>query len=203
MAADTPYVSDSDLAEYLKMDAPAETSGEDTLTRAVAAATRWINNHCGRSFNLDDTATARYFDALTNGTVLVDDIGSVTDLVIATDSSHDGTYATTWTGSDYQLNPLAATAAGEPFTSVRPVGSLMFPPSIRREGMVRVTAMWGWPAVPSDVKLACLIQAARLFKRHESPQGVLGGGEFGVVRVGTIIDPDVKMLLAPYRYVSI
>ena len=52
-------------------------------------------------------------------------------------------------------------------------------------------------------KLATLIQAARLFKRKESPEGVLGGNDFGIVRVGTRVDPDVEMLLAPYRYLRV
>jgi hypothetical protein len=37
-----------------------------------------------------------------------------------------------------------------------------------------------------------------VFKRADSPLGVAGFGEFGVVRV-TQLDPDVKALLEPYR----
>jgi hypothetical protein len=57
-------------------------------------------------------------------------------------------------------------------------------------------------AVPASVRLAALLQAARLFKRGEAP--------FGVAAVGTIdggsgmrllakLDPDAERLLEPYR----
>jgi hypothetical protein len=63
---------------------------------------------------------------------------------------------------------------------------------------VTVTGVFGWPAVPAAVKQACRLQVARVFKRADSPLGVAGFGEFGVVRV-TQLDPDVKALLEPYR----
>jgi hypothetical protein len=44
------------------------------------------------------------------------------------------------------------------------------------------------------------VQSMRLFKRLESPTGVLGyGTDLGVVRVSGRIDPDVAMLINPYR----
>jgi hypothetical protein len=203
MATDDLYVSADELAEYLRMDPPAEDAGDTGLSITAASTTRWVNNYCGRNFNLADEASARYFDVLRDGTLLVDDIGALTDFAIATDSSQDGTYAQAWLTTDYQVNPLGAITAGEPVTSLLAVGAQAFPPVTRRQGLVRVTAMWGWPAVPSDVKQATLIQAARLYKRHESPDGVLGGADFGIVRVGSRVDPDVAMLLAPYRYISL
>ena len=47
-----------------------------------------------------------------------------------------------------------------------------------------------------DVKEACYIQSARIFKRRESPEGVLGFGDF-TVRVSRL-DPDVESLLRHY-----
>lgn len=47
-------------------------------------------------------------------------------------------------------------------------------------------------------KLAALILAARLWKRRDSPLGLLGGGEFGAVRLG-FKDPDVELLLVGLR----
>lgn len=201
MATGDPYISATDLAEYLRMDPPAEDSGDDLMTMTVSSATAWVNDYTRRDFNLADTATARYFDTA-GDTVLVDDIGDDT-IAIATDNSQNGDYSTAWATTDFQVNPLDALTVGEPITSLIAVGSYTFPQVSRRRGLVRVTAQWGWPAVPDAVKQATLIMAAALFKRHESPTGVLGGGEFGVVRVGSRIDPDVKMLLDPYRYLSV
>jgi hypothetical protein len=59
---------------------------------------------------------------------------------------------------------------------------------------VRVTAKWGWPAVPDTVVQATLIQASRLYRRKDSPEGVLGSAEWGTVRLGRV-DPDVYALI--------
>lgn len=48
-----------------------------------------------------------------------------------------------------------------------------------------------------NVRLACLMHAARLYKRKNSPEGVAGFGEFGTVRVSRF-DPDVEDLLSPF-----
>lgn len=50
--------------------------------------------------------------------------------------------------------------------------------------------------VSPSVKLACQIQAARWFKRQDSPYGVLGSPEFGnYTRLLAALDPDVQLLL--------
>lgn len=201
MATGDPYVSADELAAYLRMDAPAEDVGFDLMTMSVESATSWVNEHTRRDFNLAATASARYFDTGTD-VVMVDDIGHAT-ISVSTDVAQDGTHSTAWETTDFQVNPLDAITVNEPITSLVAVGSYSFPRVSRRRGLVKVTARWGWPAVPESVKQATLVLAAALFKRHESVTGVLGGGEFGVVRVGTIVDPHVSMLLDPYRYVSV
>lgn len=202
MATGDPYISAGELAEYLRMDPPAEDAGDDLMTLTVAATSAWVDSYTHRDFNLADEASARYFDTRDAGMLLVDDIGDAT-ISVASDSAQDGTWATSWATSDFQVNPLGALAAGEPITGLLAVGSYTFPPVSRRQGLIRVTARWGWPEVPDAVKQATLIQASRFYKRHESPTGVLGGSDFGVVRVGTRVDPDVEMMLAPYRYVLV
>jgi len=49
-----------------------------------------------------------------------------------------------------------------------------------------------WPA---HVEEAVLIQTARLYKRRNSPEGVAGFGDLGVVRISTL-DPEVETLLS-------
>ena len=57
-----------------------------------------------------------------------------------------------------------------------------------------------WTYMP-DIKRACLIQAARLYRRAETVYGTQGGGEMGVQPV-TIpqLDPDVKQILSGYKW---
>ncbi len=50
--------------------------------------------------------------------------------------------------------------------------------------------------VPAAVKLACELQAIRLYKRKDASFGVLGAAEFGTfVRLLDKLDPDVAQLL--------
>jgi hypothetical protein len=64
---------------------------------------------------------------------------------------------------------------------------------------VRITGVWGWVSIPTAVKQATILQASRIFKRNDSPLGVAGFGDMGVVRVGARLDPDVQHLVDPYR----
>jgi hypothetical protein len=93
---------------------------------------------------------------------------------------------------------------GVPYHVIRSVGGRRFPVTGRRN-RIQVTARWGWAAIPPAVEDACMIQAAHLFRRKDTPDGIAGGfgNEFGVVRVSRFIDPDVEMLLAPYRKVLV
>lgn len=49
-----------------------------------------------------------------------------------------------------------------------------------------------------DVTEAIMLLAHRLFKRQQSPEGVAGWGDLGVVRI-TSVDPDVEGLIALHR----
>ncbi len=168
------------------------------LGLALAAAEDAIDQWCNRRFDLAAAATARYCTA-TPGHVDVDDIGSATGLVVESDSGTDGVYETTWvlealTGYGYSLEPVNADARGRPWTRLVAVSST-FP--TRRRG-VRVTAKWGWPAVPADIKAATLVKAGRIWKRKDTPFGIFGTADTGFTRLGGD-DQDVKTLIAPYR----
>lgn len=56
-----------------------------------------------------------------------------------------------------------------------------------------------WPAdsdlVPDSAHQACVIHAARLYRRRDSIDGTLGWGDMGLVRVGRV-DPDIDALYA-------
>lgn len=174
------------------------------LEMALNAASRSIDNYCGRRFWIDPTVVTRTFVAADPAVLDVPDgIATTTGLVVKTDSGNDGTFATTWTGTDYQLLPVNAPYAfpeAEPWTMIRAAGSLTFPGgTTAHPNRVQITAKWGWPAVPDAVVQACLIKASRLFHRKDSPQGVAGFGDFGPVRLSRAEDGDVETLLNPYR----
>lgn len=191
------YVTVSDLVDEFGI---GDADDDVSLELAAEAASAWVTSHCGRDFNIAPSASARLFYAASVGVVRVDDISSAADLVIESDTNGNGTFDTTWTAADYQLEPLNGINAGVtgwPYTAIRSVGSKCWPITARPS--IQVTAVWGWPEVPAPVKRATLIQAARIYKRRFSPEGVLGGFDgISAVRVGTRLDPDVQALLAPY-----
>jgi hypothetical protein len=187
-------------AEELKQSARIEdTVDDDMIAVALSAASRMIDNYCHRRFWLDPAATIRYFDGAHCRSIWVDDIGSSTDLAVAVDPSDSGAYSEAWTvATHYRLLPRNAAADGRPWTQIETVtgGGKSFPDYA---GSVRVTARFGWPAVPDEVKQATLIQAGRLWRRKDSPYGVAGVAELGSeMRLLAKLDPDVQVLVNPY-----
>jgi hypothetical protein len=178
------------------------------LTSALNAASRSIDNYCGRRFWLDGSVVTRTF-AGSGSTILdlPDGIGTTIGLVVKTDTAADGTFATTWAVTDYQLLPVNAPYAfpeAEPWTQIQAIGAYTFlAGTSARPNAVQITAKWGWPAVPDPIAQACLIKASRLFHRKDSPQGVAGFGDFGPVRLSRAEDGDVVNLLDPYRILVI
>jgi hypothetical protein len=186
-----PYVSADDLQTYLG----ATSLVDDDAVRACAAASRWVDQWTGRTFELASEPSARLFQVTDPHRIWLDDIADPAVTV-----SEGAGYSSDWAADEFLLDPPQP-AQGWPYTSIRTAGARSF--LFTSPGLVQVTATWGWPAVPDDVKMATLIQAARLYKRRESPDGTLGGGDFGIVRVGRSIDPDVQLLLEPYQLVVV
>lgn len=171
--------------------------GEDAILEAVVEATsRLIDGYCGRFFWLDSADATRYYTAGWPDLLITDDIVSITTL--STDSDGDGTYEDTWTTADWEFEPYNAALEGYPYTCLRtkPNGDYDFP-SMRKG--VKIEGKFGWPAVPKPVKEACLLQAERLAKRKDAPFGVVGSTDMGQMQVIPKLDPDVKLLLEPYR----
>ena len=174
-------------------------SVDDTLLEnSVEAASRRIDGECSRRFYADGSATARTYAADRNDFLFVDDISTLSGLVVKVDDDSDGTFETTYTiGSDFQVEPSNAIAQGNPVYLLRALDK-MFPISDAGRTLVQVTADWGWPSVPDAIREATVLMAARHFKRYESPLGVAGFGDIGAIIVRRI-DPDVAMLISPFK----
>lgn len=178
----------------------------DLLENAINAASRAIDRFCGRKFWQEATTSARTYRPGDPLTAIVDDISSTTGLVIKTDTTGDGTWATTWDSGDYQLEPLNSdvVASGSTVTPyawwrIVAIDEKSFITGGLRASL-QVTARFGWSAVPDDVTEAAILKAVALFRRKDAPFGVAGIGDFGPVRI-TRRDPDVTELLTPYvRY---
>jgi len=188
------YATLAQLKAWIAVPA-ADQTRDTVLAMNLAAASRWVDGYCRRRFSLDATATQRSYPASVGATeLLTDDIGDLAGLLVDSGTASSGTYTAVTT---YAARPPNALALGLPVDRLF-LDAGWAPYASAYTTMVRVTARWGWPVVPDEVGQATLIQAARLFKRKDSPEGVLGSAEWGAIRVGRV-DPDVESLLAPYR----
>lgn len=198
------YCTAQELRDQLQD--PGTNLSAALLDRAVNAASRAVDKHCGRRFWKDAAVTVRHYRPTRTSEVVVDDIADRTGVIVATDESLNASYSTVWSATDFELSPRNAdvVAGGdtvEPFAftviNALYTAGRIFPVCTYRP-TVQVTAKFGWSSVPDNVSEATLLKAAALFKRKDAPFGVAGFGEFGAVRI-TRADADVVDLLRPFR----
>jgi hypothetical protein len=173
------------------------------ISRAITAASRLVDLATNRQFGLVAAAEARYYTPwydqdLRRWVVEIDDLMTTTDLAVAIDTGDTETYDTTVAAAEYTLRPRNAVLKNRPWTQVSLLASASAP--MRRPDSVRITARWGWSAVPVTIEEAMQLQMSRLFARRDSPHGVAGSPESGSeVRLLAKLDPDVEVTVKAYR----
>lgn len=198
------YIQVSDLKSYLRID-PADTQDDAQLAIAITAASRAIDNTTHRQFGQVAAAEPRQYTArLDQSRAAVAASGAAVwgRWVVDTDDFQDaaGLTVTTPDGTVdlFTKQPVNAAAVAKPWTRIviDPAAAVL-PKGIESE--ITVTAKFGWSTVPVTIKQACLLQAARLFKRQDAPFGVAGSPQEGSeMRLLARIDPDVAVTLRPY-----
>jgi hypothetical protein len=198
MAITNGYTTLAEVKAALRI---TDTIDDSLLEMAIESASRLLDSYTARSFYTQGSATARYFAADNDFVCQIDDATSITQ--VATDFSADGSYDTIWASTDYELLPLNGRIDGlaVPYNGLRAIQDYTFP-YLNGEGLVKVTGVWGWAAVPIAIKQACIIQSSRIFKRLDSPLGILSSPDLGFLRVGSQVDPDVRQLVDPYKIVK-
>jgi hypothetical protein len=198
------YTSVEELKSRLNI---SDTVSDFELELAVQAAARAVESYCGRFFyQIAETRTYVPYDLYE---LPVDDLVSVTSM--ATDQDGDGVFEQSWVaGTDFQLSfgiwEFNANVTGEarPYTHIRAInavgGGKFFPYTwpFSRLDRIQIVGVWGWPAVPYRVKQAALQIASELFKLKDSPFGLAGTSEFGMVRLPRGGNPYVASLLCDY-----
>lgn len=190
-----------DLAAFkIRCTLPAGGAHDDDAERAVEAASRMIDEYCNRRFYADSTVSARYYTADNPYVLWVDDLQTTTGLVVKSDENWDGTFETTWTLDSrtgpygFMAQPANWSAKGLPITRLKAVAG-SWPTTV---SSVEVTGKWGWANVPKMIVEACLMLAVRYYMRKDTPFGITGSAETGIVTLPRQ-DPDVAALLAPWR----
>jgi len=176
----------------------SDTTHDAVLEREIEAASRAIDEYCGRFFYAITPAEAHYYSAEEAYILKVDDIYSTTGMTVKADYNGDGTFETTFASTDYNVYPYSP-PNGKPYTKLEipPSGSYTFP--LGPKG-IEVTALFGWSSVPSAVNQACVMLAQRLHKRNQTILGQAAASAVGTISLKIPkIDPDVQMLLMPYR----
>jgi hypothetical protein len=179
---------------------------DSLLELAIESSSRDLDAYTERVFySTGATAVTRVYIPQDIYLVETDDIISVNTL--KSDSTGNGTFDITWDTTDFQLEPLNGRAGGidTPFTRIRAIGEYLWPVYEPRnvnsnQASVQVTGVFGFASIPIAVKQATILASLRAYKRYESPTGVLGFSDMGVVRIGRL-DPDVQRLVDPYRKV--
>jgi uncharacterized phiE125 gp8 family phage protein len=171
----------------------ADSADDAILGACIAAASRHVEDYTGRVYYA--TTATKYYRAETEDVLFVDDLLSVS--AMATDDGNR-TYPHTWSATDYDLEPDNST----PYQRIRiaPTGTKSWPIGLAKG--VRIIGSWGYSTkAPSAIEEAVLLLASRLFKRKDAPFGVAGTVEAGTIALPRI-DPDVRMLLEPFRRVE-
>lgn len=192
MALVNAYATLADVKRNLSI---TDSVDDALLELCITSASRAIDNMTERTF-FQTTAT-RVFIPDDSFFCPIDDLYTLTTLKTADDADQE--YDITWGVKDRQLEPLNGTINGTewPYTAIRAVGDYLFP-TVGSEATVQVTGVFGWPSVPIAIEQATILQAARYFKRSDSPMGVAGFDAMGVVRLSNV-DPDIYTLLEPYK----
>ena len=195
MAITNGYTTLNDVKVALNLEDSIDNAA---IELAIATASRMIDDYCGRFFYTDGTQGApatRYYTPTDYYILPVDDFVSISE--IATDDNFDRTYGSVWTADDSMFEPVNNPSRGWPMSRILAVGSYVFPWNLPQS--VRVKGIFGWSAVPYEVKTAAKIQASRLFLRNQSPFGIAGNTDLGTVRLAAKLDADVEALLRPLR----
>jgi hypothetical protein len=170
----------------------SEDSRDDLVVQSIRSASRLIDKRTGRRFYADAAPVTRtfttpgrvYYDRVSGGyQLLLPDIADDTGLTVELGSGSSWVITT-----GFISGPDNALLMGRPITRLSNLGGW-------GTSSVRISARWGWPEVPDEVQQAASLLAARLYRRKDSPQGVIGGGDFGPIRVSRF-DPDVEALIS-------
>lgn len=195
------YIDKEDLKSFIGLSG---TSQDNNIDLAINGASRLIDKYCGRHFYKPDSAFAKYFTPNNPFILDVPDIANTTNLEVKLDTTDDGTYDTTITvDTDFYLNPLNIVDMdgdyNTPYNQLRIFDTRSnerFDPDIPKN--VKITAFWGFNTVPDAVKMACTLQASRLWKRKDAPFSTFGNSDVGEVELFSKMDPDAKQLIKGY-----
>jgi len=170
----------------------SDTSKDADLQDKLNSASSDVNLYTGRQFGRDEVVSERTFAPGRTG-VDTHDFWTSTGLAIVPYLGQ--TAGTPWTVAGLELFPtdgIWEQQPGWPFWRICYGWSMS---AFYSASKVKVTAKWGWAAVPTPVITATLLLAAMDNKAGDAPFGVAGFGDYAV-RVKS--NPMAEEKLRPY-----
>lgn len=187
-----------------------DTKDDYEIQLVVQTVTDWITTYCGRHFY--QISEVRTFRPEGVWSLVIDDLVTINQLSL--DYDGDGTYEVDWTeDQEYQClryqqqynlrdlgtprprNFIQVISSGPP--SVQGGGWLPWVWPFTRQDRVKIDAVWGWDSVPANVTQAALYIAAEMFRAKDSPFGVSGIADLGIIKIQA--SPWVVELLRAYK----
>lgn len=217
------------LAEYKSLQGiqAGQVRDDAQISALLPAASRAVRTYAGRAFEITTgIATVRSFQYDESGFLDIDDATIITS--ISTDAGLvTQTYAldtTEWTAmpqDDSDVFYYVLIHGGPYFGGSPEMGfqrNLDRYPISPRQPLMSVTATWGWPVIPDDVKLATALTVGELVAAPGKSEGLtsesiegyarvwgsrtLGGGG-GSASLNTALPNRARDLLASYQRVFI
>jgi hypothetical protein len=192
------YVSRNDVKNALGLGTAALTPEDDEIDQVVNSVSRAIDDACGRFFY--STAGTVLYTAEDFLYLPIDDFSAITSITI--DEQNTGTPNVTLTAStDYRAEAVTS-IPGFPYTAIRitSFGTKTLPVGVTQG--VAVAGTRGFAAIPQPIIAATLLQCVRTHARRNSPYGVAGSPDGGIIRLLSRLDPDVELMIRPYRRVK-
>jgi hypothetical protein len=190
----------ADVREFLQK--PDGATEQDAIIGAlVARASRAILNYCGREFAPQTAGASRQFWwRCESGSLSLSpyDLRTATSVKIDT---VNGTGGTTLSTDEYRLHPKPQADGVFTRVELRPYGFNPWSRFPDRE--VTVTGDWGWPAVPDDVKHACVVTVATWFRRDVAAFGTTFSLDEGRLERPESLPSAVRAGLGHYRRVPV
>ena len=193
MAITNGYCTLAQVKSRLDIDDFADDSEMESVIEAVS---RWIDGPMGCGRRIYAATETRYYTPDFKDWLIVDDLISVTTL--KTDTTGNGTFDTTWTTSDYILQPMNAAYLSMPYDQITVAtnGDYTFDPDIKRS--VEIAGNWGYASTtPPQITEACILASMRVWKRRDMLFGTVGNADLGTVEAIAPImkDGELRLLL--------
>lgn len=198
------------------------TRDDAQISALLPSASRAVRSFTGRNFEVNTgTATVRTFQYDESGMLDIDDCIAVTS--VATDAGVAGqtfTLQTTeWTAMPQDDSEVFyyLLVTGGPYYGVSPEMGFNYNLDTigvsAKQPMVSVTASWGWPVIPEDVKLATALTVSSLLSATQrnsedlSAEAIAGfarsWGRGGATTVGLTVPNRARDLLVNYQRIFV